>query len=196
MAEETMLNGINVTQLTETIEAIRKNPDIAKFKFRATNRWVDGTHNRATVKDFFGALQEDTSRKELVFEIDEPPVLLGSNAGANPVEYVLVGLSGCLTTSLIAHAAARGIKIKGLSTRLEGDLDLRGFLGISDDAKVGYERIRVYFTIDADIPDDEKRKLIRMAAKYSPVYNTVANPVPVEVLLDEGNPQGKKPGAA
>jgi len=192
MAGENILNGINVTQLTETIEAIRKNPEIARFKFRATNRWVEGTHNRATVKDFFGALQEDTSRQPVVFEIDEPPVLLGRNVGPNPVEYVLVGLSGCLTTSLIAHAAARGIEIKGLSTRLEGDLDLRGFLGISEDVTVGYERIRVYFTIDADVPDEKKRELIRMAAKYSPVYNTIANPVAVEVLLDEGRTQGRK----
>lgn len=196
MAEQTMLNGINVTQLTETIDAIRKNPEIAKFKFRATNQWVEGTHNRATVKDFFGALKEDTSRKPIVFEIDEPPVLLGNNVGPNPVEYVLVGLSGCLTTSLIAHAAARGIEIKGLSTRLEGDLDLRGFLGISDDVKVGYERIRVYFRIDADIPEAKKQELIDMAAKYSPVYNTVANPVPVEVLLDEGQPKNRKSAAA
>jgi len=179
------INGIDVSQLTATIDAIRQNPEIAKFKFRAANQWVEGTHNRATVKDFYGALKEDTSRKPIVFEIDEPPVLLGNNVGPNPVEYVLVGLSGCLTTSLIAHAAARGIEIKGLSTRLEGDLDLRGFLGISEDVKVGYERIRVYFKIDADIPKAKKQELIAMAAKYSPVYNTLAKPVPVEVLLDD-----------
>lgn len=196
MAEKSFVNGINVTQLTETIDAIRKNPEIAKFKFRSTNHWVEGTHNRATVKDFFGALKEDASRKPIVFEIDEPPVLLGNNVGPNPVEYVLVGLSGCLTTSLIAHAAARGIEIKGLSTRLEGDLDLRGFLGISEDVKVGYERIRVYFKIDADIPEAKKLELIAMAAKYSPVYNTVANPVPVEVLLDEGQPKSRKSAVA
>ncbi len=112
------------------------------------------------------------------------------------MEYVLVGLSGCLTTSLIAHAAARGIEPKGLSTRLEGDLDLRGFLGISEDVTVGYERIRVYFTLDADIPEAKKRELIGMAAKYSPVYNTVANPVAVEVLLDEGRTEGKKSATA
>ena len=196
MEKEQRLNGIDVGKLMETIAAIRKNPEIAKFKFRATNRWIEGTHNRATVKDFYGALQEDISRKPIDFEIDEPPVLLGRNVGPNPVEYVLVGLSGCLTTSLIAHAAARGIEIKGLSTRLEGDLDLRGFLGISEDVTVGYERIRVYFTLDADIPDEKKRELIRMAAKYSPVYNTVANPVAVEVLLDEGRTEGKKSATA
>jgi uncharacterized OsmC-like protein len=196
MTKDSILNGINVTQLTETIDAIRKNPEIAKFRFRATNQWMEGTHNRATVKDFYGALQEDTSRKPLVFEIDEPPVLLGNNVGANPVEFVLVGLSGCLTTSLIAQAAVRGIEIKGLSTRLEGDLDLRGFLGISEDVKVGYEGIRVYFKIDADIPEDKKEELVRLAAKYSPVYNTVANPVPVKVLLDKGKSLSRASAAA
>lgn len=173
-----------MSQLAETIEAIPKSPEIAKFKFRATNRWLEGTHTRATVKDFYGALQEDTSHKPMGFEIDEPPILLGRNLGANPVESILVGLSGCLTTSLIAYAAARGIEIRDLSTPLEGDLDLRGFLGISEDVKAGYEGIRVYFSIDAEIPDDKKGELIRMAATYSPVYYTVAHAVPVTVLVE------------
>mgnify|MGYP003551698433 FL=1 len=120
----------------------------------------------------------------MIFELDEPPVLLGKNEGANPVEYLLVALSGCLTTSLIAHASAKGIKVKAVESRLEGDLDLRGFLGISEDVKVGYENIRVYFKIDADISEQQKEELIRMAQKYSPVFNSIANPVPVTVQLD------------
>jgi uncharacterized OsmC-like protein len=122
----------------------------------------------------------------MVFDLDEPPVLLGANRGANPVEYLLVALSGCLTTSLVAHAAARGIAVRGVKSRYEGDLDLRGFLGLSEDVKVGFETIRVYFTIDADLSDGEKEELIRMAQKYSPVFNTIANPVPVSVQLDKG----------
>lgn len=185
MAQEKKLNGVNVDQLFSTIELIKKKPEIAKFKFLATNTWVDGTHNRATVKDFYGAAQEDTSREPMVFELDEPPVLLGKNQGANPVEYLLVALSGCLTTSLIAHASAKGIKIKAVESRYEGDLDLRGFLGISKDVKVGYENIRVYFKIDADVSEEQKEELIRMAQKYSPVFNSIANPVPVSVQLDK-----------
>ncbi len=185
MTQEKKLNGVNVDQLFSTIELIKKKPEIAKFKFRATNTWVAGTHNRATIKDFYGAGQEDTSREPMVFELDEPPVLLGNNEGANPVEYLLVALSGCLTTSLIAHASAKGIKIKAVESRYEGDLDLRGFLGISKDVKVGYENIRVYFKIDADISGEQKEELIRMAQKYSPVFNSIANPVPVSVQLDK-----------
>ncbi|MCF6155543.1 MAG: OsmC family peroxiredoxin [Candidatus Brocadia sp.] len=185
MTPENKVNGVDVDQLYSTIEQIKKTPEIAKFKFRATNKWIDGTHNRATIKDFFGAGKEDTSRKPMMFELDEPPVLLGKNEGANPVEYLLVALSGCLTTSLIAHASAKGIKIKAVESRLEGDLDLRGFLGIAADVKVGYENIRVYFKIDADISEEKKEELIRMAQKYSPVFNSIANPVPVSVQLDK-----------
>jgi uncharacterized OsmC-like protein len=184
MVQEKKVNGVNVDQLFKTIEQVKGNPEIAQFKFRANNIWIDGTHNRATVKDFYGALKEDTSREQLAFEIDEPPVLCGQNLGANPVEYLLVALSGCLTTSLVAHAAARGIEIRKVESRYEGDLDLQGFLGISEEVPVGYKNIRVFFKIDADVSEDQKENLIRMAQKYSPVFNSIAKPVPVSVQLD------------
>jgi uncharacterized OsmC-like protein len=180
-----LVNGINVDQLFQTIELVKENPGLAAFKFRARNTWVAGTHNRATVKDFYGAFQEDDSREAMVFELDEPPVLCGDNLGANPVEYLLVALSGCLTTSLVAHAAAKGISLKKVSSRYEGDLDLRGFLGLSEEVPVGYQTIRVYFSIDADIPEAQKQELVNMAQKYSPVYNTITRGTPVSVLLDK-----------
>jgi uncharacterized OsmC-like protein len=184
MAQEQKINGVNIDQLFITIEQIKDNPEIAQFKFRANNTWIDGTHNCATVKDFYGALKEDDSREQLTFDIDEPPVLCGWNLGANPVEYLLVALSGCLTTSLVAHAAAKGIEIKKVESRYEGDLDLRGFLGISEEVPVGYKNIRVYFKIEADVSEDQKEELIRMAQKYSPVFNSLAKPMPVSVQLD------------
>ncbi|KAF5035450.1 OsmC-like protein [anaerobic digester metagenome] len=184
MAQEKVLNGVNVDQVLSTIDRIKEKPEIANFSFRARNSWVSGTHNRATVKDFYGALQEDDSRAPLVFEIDEPPVLCGRNKGANPVEYLLVALSGCLTTSLIAHASVRGMEIRKVESRYEGELDLQGFLGISEEVPVGYKKIDIYFKIDADLSDAQKLELIEMAKKYSPVYNSVANPVPVSVKLD------------
>jgi uncharacterized OsmC-like protein len=104
--------------------------------------------------------------------------------GANPVEYLLVALSGCLTTSLVAHAAAKGIALKKVTSRYEGDLDLRGFLGLSPEVKVGYEQIRVFFKIEADISEEQKAELVRMAQKYSPVFNTIANPSAVSVQLE------------
>jgi uncharacterized OsmC-like protein len=182
--ESKTINGVNVTMLFDTIDTIKGNPEIAKFKFRATNTWQDGTHNRATVKDFYGALQEDDSRAPMQFEMDEAPVLLGANRGANPVEYLLVGLSGCLTTSMVAHAAAQGIELRGVQSRLEGEIDLQGFLGLSEAIPVGYKNIRITFKIDADLTDAQKEELIDMAKKYSPVFNSVAKPVPVQVELD------------
>jgi uncharacterized OsmC-like protein len=183
--KEKFLNGVNVDQLFNTIDLIKEKPDIAKFKFRATNKWINGTHCRGTIRDFYGALKEDNSRPSIDYDMDEPPVLLGNNEGRNPVEYLLVALSGCLTTSLIAHASARGIGIRGVESRYEGDIDLHGFLGISEDVPVGYQDIRVYFKIDADLSDNEKEDLVRMAEKYSPVFNTISKSAPVSVHLDK-----------
>jgi len=179
------VNGVNVTELFNTIDLIKETPEISQFKFRATNMWQEGTYSRATVKDFYGAKQEDDSRDPVHFEIDEPPVLLGDNKGVNPVEYLLVGLSGCLTTALVAHAAAKGIELRSVESQLEGDLDVQGFLGLSEEIPVEYQQIRVSFKIDADISKEEKEELVSMAQKYSPVFNTISKPVSVIVDLKE-----------
>ena len=181
-----IVNGVNVTKLFETMDLIKETPDISKFRFRAANQWQEGTYNRASLKSFYGALQEDDSRETLYFDIDEPPVLLGENKGPNPVEYLLVGLSGCLTTAMVAHAAAKGIELRSVESRFEGDIDVQGFLGMSEEIPVGYKEIRVSFKIDADISEEEKEELIRMAKKYSPVTNTILNQTPVNVTLDRG----------
>jgi uncharacterized OsmC-like protein len=183
MFEFRLVNGISADQLLQTIELVKETPELAAFKFRAQNTWIEGTHNRALVKDFYGALREEDDREERLFEIDEPRVLCGEDLGANPVEYLLVALSGCLTTSLIAHATAKGIEISRLSSRYEGDLDLRGFLGLSEEVPVGFQTIRVFFTIEADISEAEKVELLKMAQKYSPVFNTIAKATPVSVHL-------------
>lgn len=183
--EKKMVNGINVEQLFNTINLIKEKPEVAKFKFRARNKWVHGTHSRASVRDFYGALKEDNSRETVNFDLDEPPILLGNSEGTNPVEYLLVALSGCITTSLVAHASAKGIPIKGVESRFEGDIDLRGFLGLSEEVPVGYQEIMVYFKIDADISDEEKEELLKLGQKHSPVYNTITKSAPVSVSLEK-----------
>jgi uncharacterized OsmC-like protein len=184
MAPEKIVNGVNVDQLFSAIDLFKQKPELAKFRFRATNKWIDGTQSQARVKDFFGPGKEDTSRELRSFDLDEPPVLLGKDEGTNPVEYLLVALSGCITTSLVVHAAAKGIAIKGVESRFEGDIDLRGFMGISKEVPVGFKEIRVYFKIDADISDEQKEELLRMGEKYSPVTNTIKSSTPVSVQLD------------
>ncbi len=179
------VNGVDVSRLFDTIDAIKGTPDIAKFKFRARNKWRNGGHNRTTIMDFFGAQQDHSHQEDFVLDEDEHQVLLGEDSGPNPVEYLLAGLVGCLTSSLVYHAAAKGIEIRAVESRLEGDLDLRGFLGLSEDVPVGYESIRVYFKIDADVSEAQKEELIKIAQKYSPVFNTIVNPTPVSVFLEK-----------
>lgn len=181
MKTPTSLNGVNVAKMKETMAAIEGNPDIAQFRFSATNRWFDGGHNQTRIEDFFGACATQQHRTSFVFEEDEPPLLLGNDIGANPVEFVLTGLAGCLTTSLVYHAAARGIRVKRVESRLEGDLDLRGFLGMSPDIRNGYEGIKVIMRVDADATEEQIQELVRLAQQRSPVFDIVTNSVPVEV---------------
>ncbi len=180
-----MVNGVAVDEIFATIDAIKETPDLAKSRFRATNTWIKGGHNRTTINDFYSASEERKHKKPFVLDADEPPLLLGEDAGPNPVEYLLTGLAACITTAMVYHAAAKGIELRGVRSRLEGDLDLRGFLGISPDIEVGYQKIRVFFTIDADISEEQKEELIKMGTKYSPVYNTVSKATPVEAKLDK-----------
>lgn len=180
-----VVNGVDVDRLFGTIDAIKGEPGLATFKFRVRNRWIDGGHNHTTIKDFHGALKDHPHEKPFELDADEPEVLLGQDKGPNPVEYLLTALAGCLTSSLVYHAAARGVRVRGVESRLEGDLDLRGFLGLSKDVPVGYEEIRVSFRIDADISEQEKRELIESARKYSPVFNTVSSPTRVTVQLED-----------
>lgn len=182
--EQTTMNGVNLDQLFDTIKVIKETPSLAKFTFRAANQWINGGHNRTTIKDFYGAGQEDTSRQTpFVMDNDEPAVLLGQDRGANPVEYVFHALAGCLTTSLVYHAAAQGIRIEEVESRFEGDLDLHGFLGLSDQVRNGYDNIRVTFKIKADAPEEKLEELIKLAQQRSPVFDIVSNPTPVSVRL-------------
>lgn len=176
----TTRNGLNLEQMGQTVEALQQDPALARFEFRASNRWINGGENRSTIQSFYGAGQEDTSREQpFVFTNGEPPVLLGNNEGANPVEFLLHALAGCVTTTTVLHAAARGIEIRSLSTRLTGDIDLQGLLALDENAAVGYESIRIEMDIEADCSDEELDELLSFAREHSPVCNTICRPVPV-----------------
>lgn len=175
-------NGLDLEQMGQTVKALQNNPALAQFQFRAHNRWIDGGENRSTIKDFYGAGSEDTSRSEaFVFTNGEPPVLLGDNEGANPVEFLLHALAGCVTTTTVLHAAARGIKLRKLSTELTGNIDLQGLLALDDSVPVGYESIHIRMDIEADCSDEDLAELIAFAQRHSPVCNTVCRPVPVTI---------------
>ena len=173
-------NGLDMEALVGTVAAIKQDPSLGQFEFRATNRWVDGGENRSRIKEFYGAGSEDESRTEAFeFTNGEPPVLLGANEGANPVEYLLHALAGCVTTTTVLHAAARGIQIERLSTELVGTIDVQGLLALDDSVPVGYEQIRIKMDIKADCSDEELNELVAFAQDHSPVCNTICRPVPV-----------------
>jgi uncharacterized OsmC-like protein len=178
--EPVVRNGVDVTALFETIDAVKSNPDIARFQFRARNRWVGGDQNRSTISGFYGACEE--MKHAAPFELDngEPPVLLGADAAPNPVEYVLHALVGCLTTTLVYHAAARGITVESVESQLEGDLDLRGFLGLSEDVRKGFQAVRVQMRVKSSASPS----VLRALAQYSPVYDIVSKSLPVDVSVE------------
>jgi uncharacterized OsmC-like protein len=179
--KETQLNGVNVTRLNQTIKAVKQDPSLAAFKFRARNRWHDGGYNEATVDSFHGTCQEMMHQNAFTLPADEPPVLLGEDKGPNPVEYVLAGLSGCMTTTLAYHAAGRGHKIEAIRSEFEGDIDLRGLLDIDPQVRSGYREIRVKFKVKGDIDEATIRELVRK----SPVFDTLANPVRIVVDVEK-----------
>ena len=185
MIEENLVNGINVEDLTDCIDDITENPELGRYKFRAKNRWMDGAHCRSTIQDFWAGGQEDTSRQRPhVLEGDEPTTILGTDNGPNATETLLHALGACLNTSIIYHAAARGIKIDELELDMEGDIDLNGFLGIDESVPSNFQSIRVKCRIKSDAPKEELEDLWDYAQKRSPVFNSVTRPIPVEVSLE------------
>jgi uncharacterized OsmC-like protein len=178
----TKINGLDARKLVETVDALKANPTLAQFEFRARNQWISGGENRSTIKEFYGAGGEDESRREpFTFTNGEPPVLLGANEGANPVEFLLHALAGCVTTTTVLHAAARGIEIESLTTRLVGNIDLQGLLAL-DDVPAGYRQIRIEMDITStNASGEELDSLLEFAQLHSPVCNTVCRPVPVVV---------------
>jgi uncharacterized OsmC-like protein len=185
MAEHKSVNGVNVDKLFETINAVKNSPVIAKFKFRANNKWIKGGHNRTSIKNFYGTEKDHPHHKPFDLDADEPPLLLGEDKGPNPVEYLLTALAACVTTSIVYHAAAKGIKLNSVESRLEGDIDLRGFLGLSKDVPRGYKEIRMFFKIDADTPDEKLEEIVQLGPTYSPVFDTITRAVPVSVKLEK-----------
>jgi uncharacterized OsmC-like protein len=175
-------NGVDTERLFGTLDAIKAEPSIATFQFRARNRWIDGAHNRTTIRDFYAANQEDTSRVEgFVLDAGEPAILLGTDTGPNPAEYLLHALAACLTTSLVYVAAARGVHLTEVESTVEGDMDVRGALGLSDEYRNGFERIRVSFRVEGDAPEEKLRELVARAQQRSAVFDMVTNGAPVTV---------------
>ena len=174
-----IVNGVDVSALEETIEAIQNQPELAEFKFRANNEWKGGSQNRTAIKGFYGTCQEIDHEHPFELNADEPPVLLGKGEAANPVEYLLTALSSCMTTSLAYHAAANGIEVEAIESSYEGDIDAKGFLDLDPEARNGFKEIRAQFKVKSEA---DKEKLTELILK-SPVFDIVTNPTPVKLSV-------------
>jgi uncharacterized OsmC-like protein len=177
----TVDNGVNVAALLEAREALRQAPEAAKFTWRATCRWVKGTHSRTSVSDFHGLGGEQKHRTEFSFEADHPEVFASEDLGATPVELVLAGLASCLTAGVAAVAQNRGIQLRSVEAKLEGNMDIQGILGVDSDVRNGYEDIKVTFNIDADASQQDIEAIVAQSQKRSAVYDIVTNPTNVTV---------------
>jgi uncharacterized OsmC-like protein len=174
---------VDVPTLFATLDAVRAQPDLAQFQFRARNEWISGTHSRSTIQGFFGAGQEDTSRTEpFGYDADHPAVLVGTGHGPTPVEFLLHAIAACLTSGLANIAAARGIALRRVASTVEGDIDLLGIFGLSKNVRNGYRQIRVTFEVDGDATAEELAELLAQSRRRSAVYDVLTSGT--EVVVD------------
>ncbi|MGI9383562.1 MAG: OsmC family protein [Methyloligellaceae bacterium] len=181
MTTTTIDNGVNVEALLGAREALTDAPAAAQFQWRATCKWMNGTHSHSTVQGFFGLGEEQNHKTEFKFDSDHPEVFASEDHGATPVEYILVGLASCLTAGIAAVAQHREIQLRSVEATLEGEMDLQGILGIDSDVRNGFDGIKISFKIDADADQDEIEALVAQSQKRSAVYDIITNPTNVTV---------------
>ena len=175
-------NGVDTATMFATLDALKAQPELARFEFRARNRWIDGAHNRSSIQDFYGAGAEDTSREQpFTLDAGEPPVLLGANTGPNPAEYLLHSLAACVTISVVYVAAARGVRLTEVESTLEGELDAQGAFGLSGEVRNGFQRIRMTVRVAGEAPADKLRALVQRGTDRSVVFDSITAGVPVDV---------------
>jgi uncharacterized OsmC-like protein len=187
VAESARRNGVDTATLFATLDAVKGQPEIGKFQFRASNTWVSGTHNRSTLSGFYGAQQEMEHKHPTMLDADHPAVLVGTDNGPTPVEYLLHAIASCLTAGIANIAAVRKVDLTRVTSTVEGDIDLLGILGLSDGSvRNGYEQIKVTFHIEGDADDETLRGIVEQSRKRSAVYDALCNPTPVVIDVVTG----------
>jgi uncharacterized OsmC-like protein len=176
-------NGVDTPTLFATIDAVKQAPAAAKFQFRAHNEWVDGTHSRSSIGDYFGVGEERSHERTFVFDADHPAVLVGNDQGPTPVEFVLHALASCLTAGLANIAAARGVTLTKVTSTVSGDIDVNGILGLDDEVRNGYQGIHVAFQVEGDASPEQMAALVEQSRSRSAVYDVISNSVPVTIAV-------------
>lgn len=178
-------NGVNVQALLGARDALTEAPEAAQFKWRATSEWAGGTHTRSHIENFFGLGEEQKHRQAFHYDTDHPEVFASEDNGSTPVEFVLVGLAGCLTAGIASVAQNRGIQLRSVRAVLEGGMDLQGILGIDSDVRNGFDSIKVSYEIDADASQDDIEALVAQSQKRSAVFDVISNPTDVYVEVSK-----------
>jgi len=181
MAMATADNGVNVQALLDAREALKDAPAATQFTWRASCKWVNGTYSEAKVSNFFGLGEEQTHKTETTFEADHPEIFASEDRGITPIEYLLVGLASCLTAGIASVAQNRGVQLRSVESKLEGQMDIQGILGMDSDVRNGYDDIKVVFDIDADASQEDIEAIVAQSQKRSAVYDALTNPVNVTV---------------
>jgi len=174
-------HGVRTPDLFATINAVASQPELARFTWRAKSNWVHGTHSRTVFSGYYGAGAEQDRGKQFSADADHPAVLCGDDRAPTPVEWVLHGLAACLTAGIANIAAARGIELDAVTAIIEGDMDLRGILGLSDEVRNGYEGIRIRFEVQGDAPAEKLRQIVEQSRARSAVFDIITNRTPVAI---------------
>ena len=178
--EKTYVNGVDTSALLETVGAVSENPEMGRCEFRVRNEWVSGDSNRSNTQDFYAAGAEHQHKQVFNFQAGEPTLLAGHDEGANPVEFLLSALSGCMTTTVAYYAALNGIEIEKMESSYKGQLDLRGLFDLDDSIRPGYQNIHIDFKIKTDAPKEKISEFFR----FSPVYDVISKSVPIEITVE------------
>jgi len=178
------LNGVDTPRLFATINVVKAQPDLARFQFRATNRWIKGTHSRSRIETFYGAGGEHRHTGEIEFNADHPAVLVGGDAAPTPVEFLMHAIAACITSGIGNIAAARGVTLTEVQSTVEGDIDLRGILGLSSEVRNGYNEMRVHFRIKGDASPEKLAEIVAQSQARSAVFDVLTNGTTVDVTAD------------
>jgi uncharacterized OsmC-like protein len=185
--ERVPMNGVDTPTLFATINAVKGQPELAKFRFTATNSWMRGTHSRSRIEMFSGAGAEHKHTGDVQFDADHPAVLVGQDAAPTPVEFLLHAIASCITAGIGNIAAARGVKLTSVEATVEGDIDLRGILGLSDEVRNGYQQMRVNYRITGDASPEKLREIVEQAKARSAVYDVLTHGIPVDISIDSAS---------
>ncbi len=186
ITDDSTRNGVDTATLFATLDAVKAAPEAAKFQFRASNRWVSGTHSQGTMYGFFGVGEERTHEQQFTYDVDHPKVLVGGDNGPTPVEYALHALAACLTAGLANIAAARGVELTEVTSTVEGDIDLNGILGLDPAVRNGFQQIKVSFDVKGNAPSEKLRAFVEQSRARSAVFDIITNAVPVSIEVNAG----------